>query len=76
MDRIVPKMTAEADIDQGTASSQTKKGTVDVHRGGKSHTPTLRASAQSHSDTYQFAYFFRKTEPHAVLVKVRLLVRL
>lgn len=38
MNRIVPKMTAEADIDQGTASSQAKKGTVDVHRGGKSHT--------------------------------------
>ncbi|KAF8525341.1 hypothetical protein JB92DRAFT_3087327 [Gautieria morchelliformis] len=40
---------------QSAGGSNAKKGTVDVHRG----------------DTYQFAYFFRKNEPHAVLIKSR-----
>ncbi|GLB33920.1 hypothetical protein LshimejAT787_0108040 [Lyophyllum shimeji] len=36
------------------SASSLKKATVDTHRG----------------ETYQFCYFFRKTEPHSVLVKV------
>ncbi|KAI0068796.1 hypothetical protein BV25DRAFT_1986363 [Artomyces pyxidatus] len=49
-------MRAESDVQFGvSSSSNAKKGTVDVHRG----------------DTYQFAYFFRQTEPHAVLIKTR-----
>ncbi|KDQ64604.1 hypothetical protein JAAARDRAFT_118507 [Jaapia argillacea MUCL 33604] len=47
---IVPKLRAELQ-----AQLESKKGTVDVHRG----------------DFYQFAFFFRQTEPHAVLIKTR-----
>ncbi|KIJ70060.1 hypothetical protein HYDPIDRAFT_35497 [Hydnomerulius pinastri MD-312] len=36
----------------------TKKGSVEVHRG----------------EAYQFAYFFRKTEPHSVVIKSRYFV--
>ncbi|KAI9574717.1 hypothetical protein HD554DRAFT_84576 [Boletus coccyginus] len=54
---IVPKLQAEKDVHFGPGASApgNKRGTVEVHRG----------------ETYQFAYFFRKTEPHAVLFKSR-----
>ncbi|KAI0092728.1 hypothetical protein BDY19DRAFT_502309 [Irpex rosettiformis] len=41
--------------ENANTSANAKKGTVDVHRG----------------DTYQFGYFLRNTDPHAVLVKTR-----
>ncbi|KAI0269108.1 hypothetical protein BC834DRAFT_864789 [Gloeopeniophorella convolvens] len=55
--KIIPKLRGESDtyMGSGSAPSNTKKGTVDVHRG----------------DTYQFAYFLREAEPHSVLVKTR-----
>ncbi|KAI0320665.1 hypothetical protein OF83DRAFT_1052715 [Amylostereum chailletii] len=55
--KIIPKLRAEAGAYHGSIPAPTtvKKGTVDVHRG----------------ETYQFAYFFRHTEPHSVLVKTR-----
>ncbi|KAH9943498.1 uncharacterized protein BXZ73DRAFT_40044 [Epithele typhae] len=53
---IIPKLNAEADAQLGSGSAASKRGTLDVHRG----------------DTYQFGYFLRGTEPHAVLVKSRL----
>ncbi|KAI0053000.1 hypothetical protein FA95DRAFT_1579688 [Auriscalpium vulgare] len=57
--KIIPKMRAEAGVTPGAgASSNAKKGSVDVHRG----------------ETYQFAYFFRQTEPHAVLIKVCVII--
>ncbi|KAG5725001.1 hypothetical protein E4T56_gene12468 [Termitomyces sp. T112] len=40
------------------APSNTKKSTLDTYRG----------------ETYQFCYFFRKTEPHSVVVKARTFV--
>ncbi|EIN10424.1 hypothetical protein PUNSTDRAFT_65319 [Punctularia strigosozonata HHB-11173 SS5] len=52
---LIPKLRAEADVTPGNANSNGKKGTVDVHRG----------------DDYQFAFFFRQTEPHSVLIKTR-----
>ncbi|KAJ7682685.1 hypothetical protein DFH06DRAFT_1161835 [Mycena polygramma] len=53
--KILPKLKAEADALRGGAAGANKKPTVDTHRG----------------DTYQFCYFFRKTEPHSVLIKTR-----
>ncbi|KAN0131432.1 hypothetical protein V8E53_010809 [Lactarius tabidus] len=55
--KIIPKLRAESNayMGPGSAPSNAKKGTVDVHRG----------------DTYQFAYFLRETEPHSVLIKTR-----
>ncbi|KAI0036755.1 hypothetical protein K488DRAFT_40519 [Vararia minispora EC-137] len=55
--RIIPKLRAEANvyIGPGNAPASAKRGTVDVHRG----------------DIYQFAFFFRYTEPHSVLIKQR-----
>ncbi|EIW82102.1 hypothetical protein CONPUDRAFT_164749 [Coniophora puteana RWD-64-598 SS2] len=56
---IVPKLQAEWDIHFGSGSSvNNKKGSVDVHRG----------------DIYQFAFFFRQTEPHSVILKTRTFV--
>ncbi|KAH0839886.1 hypothetical protein J3R83DRAFT_837 [Lanmaoa asiatica] len=53
---IVPKLQTEKDVHFGPgATPGNKRGTVEVHRG----------------ETYQFAYFFRKTEPHTVLFKSR-----
>ncbi|KAJ3008073.1 hypothetical protein NUW54_g3300 [Trametes sanguinea] len=53
---ILPKLNAEADVHLGPGGpANAKKGTLDVHRG----------------DTYQFGYFLRGTEPHAVLIKTR-----
>ncbi|CDO71288.1 hypothetical protein BN946_scf184908.g45 [Trametes cinnabarina] len=55
--RILPKLNAEADAHLGPGGpANAKKGTLDVHRG----------------DTYQFGYFLRGTEPHAVLIKTRI----
>ncbi|KAI0832350.1 hypothetical protein BC628DRAFT_1308870 [Trametes gibbosa] len=53
---ILPKLNAEADAQLGPGGpANAKRGTLDVHRG----------------DTYQFGYFLRGTEPHAVLIKTR-----
>ncbi|KAI0347231.1 hypothetical protein BDW22DRAFT_1387298 [Trametopsis cervina] len=53
---VLPKLIAEEDARLGpTGPANAKRGTVDVHRG----------------DTYQFGYFLRTTEPHAVLIKTR-----
>ncbi|OSD04176.1 hypothetical protein PYCCODRAFT_1476230 [Trametes coccinea BRFM310] len=53
---ILPKLNAEADAHLGPGGpANAKKGTLDVHRG----------------DSYQFGYFLRGTEPHAVLIKTR-----
>lgn len=77
----MPKLRAERDADYiiGTSSSHGKKGTVDVHRGGEySNLQPIYYRVNIHyssfSETYQFAYFFRATEPHSVLVKVRFAV--
>lgn len=56
---VLPKLNAEEDAHLGPGGpANAKRGTVDVHRG----------------DTYQFGYFLRKTDPHAVLVKTRYFV--
>ncbi|EGO02184.1 hypothetical protein SERLA73DRAFT_159202 [Serpula lacrymans var. lacrymans S7.3] len=57
---VLPKLQAEQEVLFGSGSSANhKKGTVDVHRG----------------ESYQFAYFFRKTEPHSVVIKaIKLIV--
>jgi hypothetical protein len=56
---IIPKLKAEADAHLGPGGPpNAKKGTVDVHRG----------------EFYQFCFFFRKTEPHSVLIKTRTFV--
>ncbi|KAH9899939.1 hypothetical protein C8Q73DRAFT_725499 [Cubamyces lactineus] len=56
---ILPKLNAEADAHLGPGGpASAKRGTLDVHRG----------------DTYQFGYFLRATEPHAVLIKTRTFV--
>ncbi|KAG0709739.1 hypothetical protein DFH29DRAFT_12708 [Suillus ampliporus] len=52
---VMPKLQAEKDIHFGPGASSGKKGAVDVHRG----------------ETYQFAFFFQKTEPHSVIIKTR-----
>lgn len=52
---IVPKLQAERDTHFGLGAASGKRSTVEVHRG----------------DFYQFAYFFRKIEPHAVVIKSR-----
>lgn len=52
---IVPKLQTERDTHFGLGAASGKRGTVEVHRG----------------DFYQFAYFFRKIEPHSVVVKLR-----
>ncbi|KAI0375569.1 hypothetical protein BV20DRAFT_1008081 [Pilatotrama ljubarskyi] len=53
---ILSKLNAEADAHLGPGGpANAKRGTLDVHRG----------------DTYQFGYFLRGTEPHAVLIKTR-----
>ncbi|KAG1755592.1 hypothetical protein EDB19DRAFT_1625886 [Suillus lakei] len=52
---VLPKLQAEKDIHFGPGASSGKKGAVDVHRG----------------ETYQFAFFFQKTEPHNVIIKTR-----
>ncbi|KAL4076080.1 hypothetical protein J3A83DRAFT_4489346 [Scleroderma citrinum] len=52
---IVPKLQAEKDTYFGPGAAFGKKGTVEVHRG----------------DFYQFAYFFRKIEPHSIVTKTR-----
>jgi len=50
-----------------------KKGSVEVCRGGQLHYEWPRFKQLIvHVDTYQFCFFFRKTEPHTVLVKARL----
>ncbi|RDX55547.1 hypothetical protein OH76DRAFT_1371796 [Lentinus brumalis] len=54
---IIPKLNAEIDAHLGAGgAANSKRGTLDVHRG----------------DTYQFGYFLRGTEPHAVLIKSRM----
>ncbi|KAI0750751.1 hypothetical protein C8Q80DRAFT_1250317 [Daedaleopsis nitida] len=53
---IIPKLNVEADAQLGQGGpANAKRGSLDVHRG----------------DTYQFGYFLRGTEPHAVLIKSR-----
>ncbi|KAJ3540563.1 hypothetical protein NM688_g6208 [Phlebia brevispora] len=54
---LIPnKLTAEADAQLGPGGpANAKRGTVEVHRG----------------DTYQFGYFLRHTDPHAVVIKTR-----
>ncbi|KZS97659.1 hypothetical protein SISNIDRAFT_436199, partial [Sistotremastrum niveocremeum HHB9708] len=52
---INPKLREEKDVNLSSGGLNGKRGTVDVHRG----------------DTYQFAFFFRKVEPHSVLIKTR-----
>ncbi|TCD68208.1 hypothetical protein EIP91_011380 [Steccherinum ochraceum] len=54
--RIPEKLIKEADAQLGLGGpANAKKGTLDVHRG----------------DTYQFGYFLRNMEAHAVVVKTR-----
>ncbi|GAV98924.1 hypothetical protein F5879DRAFT_698000 [Lentinula edodes] len=54
--KIIPKLQAEVDLTSGTGGlPSTKKATVETHRG----------------ETYQFCYFFRKTQPHTVVLKTR-----
>ncbi|KIK68041.1 hypothetical protein GYMLUDRAFT_36859 [Collybiopsis luxurians FD-317 M1] len=54
--KILPKLQAERDTNSGSGgSSLAKKATVETHRG----------------DTYQFCYFFRKTQPHSIVLKTR-----
>ncbi|KAI0921826.1 hypothetical protein AcV5_000684 [Taiwanofungus camphoratus] len=54
--RILPKLKEEADAHLGPGGPvNAKRGSVDVYRG----------------DTYQFGYFLRNTDPHAVLIKAR-----
>ncbi|CCM03158.1 uncharacterized protein FIBRA_05280 [Fibroporia radiculosa] len=54
--RIVPKLRKEADARLGPGGpTNAKRGSVEVYRG----------------DTYQFGYFLRNTDEHAVLVKTR-----
>lgn len=71
--RIVPKLRAESDayMGPGPAPANAKKGTVDVHRGGMCHLRRKYFYSQIYRDTYQFAFFLRETEPHSVLIKVR-----
>ncbi|PIL37085.1 MFS general substrate transporter [Ganoderma sinense ZZ0214-1] len=53
---VIPKLNAEAEAQLGPGGpANAKRGTLDVHRG----------------DTYQFGYFLRGTDPHAVLIKTR-----
>ncbi|KAG2141794.1 uncharacterized protein EDB93DRAFT_1229731 [Suillus bovinus] len=51
---VLPKLQAEKDIHFGPGASSGRKGAVDVHRG----------------ETYQAAFFFQKTEPHNVIIKL------
>ncbi|KAJ4498626.1 hypothetical protein C8R41DRAFT_119564 [Lentinula lateritia] len=54
--KIIPKLQAEVDLTSGTGGlPSTRKATVETHRG----------------ETYQFCYFFRKTQPHSVALKTR-----
>ncbi|VDB85440.1 unnamed protein product [Peniophora sp. CBMAI 1063] len=54
--KIPNKLRAEDHINLASGSSASaKRGTVDVHRG----------------DAYQFAFFFKYTEPHSLLIKQR-----
>lgn len=74
--RIIPKLIAEENANLGSHSSgSAKKGTLDVHRGGtcprSSSTFMTCNEFLALSDTYQFGYFLRNTEPHAVLIKTR-----
>ncbi|KAF8592396.1 hypothetical protein K439DRAFT_1378493 [Ramaria rubella] len=52
---IGPKLQTENSLQSAGGTAHSRKGTVDVFQ----------------SDTYQFAYFIRKNEPHAVLIKNR-----
>lgn len=75
MFRVLPKLNAEEDAHLGPGGpANAKRGTVDVHRGGRllAHSRQLPHTNEADADTYQFGYFLRKTDPHAVLVKVRL----
>lgn len=45
---------------------------MDVHRGGAFlHARTTNIVHKRLAETYQFAFFFQKTEPHSVIIKVR-----
>lgn len=73
--RIIPKLQAEKGVHFGPgATPGNKRGTVEVHRGGPYRTslasPMFVQLWGGITETYQFAYFFRKTEPHTVLFKV------
>lgn len=73
--RVIPKLNAEADAQLGPGGpANAKRGTLDVHRGGSFEfrwTALLNVNAEPFlsTDTYQFGYFLRGTEPHAVLIK-------
>lgn len=74
--RILPKLIAEENVNLGPhGAGSAKKGTLDVHRGGKQHLYVLQLTFALlnavHLDSYQFGYFLRNTEPHAVLIKTR-----
>jgi hypothetical protein len=47
--RLIPKLKAEADVPLGQTASSTKKGTVDVHRGG------MARPQDPHRDSLTFA---------------------
>ena len=68
---IVPKLQAEPNV--GLTNS--KKGTVDVHRGGILTTPKLNLwFTRAIPDHYQFAFFVRKIDTqNNVLIKVAVL---
>jgi len=69
---LLSKLKAEADI--VLSGSASKKSTVDTHRGGDPVfliMTNVTLLTNYSSETYQFCYFLRKTDPHSVIVKVR-----
>ncbi|KAG9317419.1 hypothetical protein JVU11DRAFT_1618 [Chiua virens] len=72
---VIPKLQAEKDVHfDSRPAPGSKRGTVEVHRGGPLPFYPLYSSFSRIAETYQFAYFFRKTEPHTVLFKSRYFV--
>ena len=73
--RIIPKLLSEHDayVGVGSAPANAKRGTVDVHRSGALFSILSINEITSNYlllDNYQFAFFFRYAEPHAVVIKV------
>lgn len=67
------KLQSEADVHLGPGgSTNTKKGSLDVYRGGERSLCVILAVSLHLSciEGYQFGYFLRKAEPHSVILKV------
>jgi len=60
-------MKAEAPVQPASSSN---KATVDTHRGGADPLSLEVPPSSIVLETYQFCYFFRKNEPHSVVLKV------